>query len=986
MSARSALTLVGEVVGAYLTGSPYGAAIGGAIGGELGGAIDGPQRNTQALLSDLTAIKFDYGSSWPRMYGRYRFKISPMWSSTKRPVAHEQTTDSKGGPSAVSTSFTYSMDWLCWVPLGAIGFARIWENGTLGYSGLADSDDATLAASQASTRWTSLTFLDGNPAQLTWPVYEAAVGTANAVAYRYRPMFGIEALDLGGSGQPPLIEVEFYTAGTQDAGGGFVEGFEEGLVDYGSPDPAIFGLENNGADIYLKVIGGVVTSVSTSIVRNISVVDATQISFEFRVDDLTVGTAPEDGPVITVALAGSSVIQFDTAREKFFDSGQRPFVSVAGATSVAASGAPITVGLWYKGVLTQDSSTVSTFTLSELASGTVIQATGFTGTYAPWTVDQLVFNDNGSAGSTDMKPTASFNNVVIGSPVPRVTFAPVSLADIVRSEALLLWTGVDGALTADDIDVTELESIMVTGFATTGSPREAISQLADMYYFGCVCSDKLYFRLRGAASIGTVGFDHTGIGVGQAGTPFTGMERGNDLEVPILVSVTGPDVLSDYDPDTQQSDRLVGESVAVSQYTTPVVFTPSERKGRADTMVLDARVASNTAKVSLDDRHVEKEPFDVWVQTDDQGNTYRVRSNGETYADGVHDHDVVLDDPTVLSSSGITTEIDQRAITVSAPPASLVVPLDIPIGRDADNSRGYYVAVLPATTAGWDGYTYFQSADNVTFTKLGAGTKATVIGTCSVVPGNWTGGRRFDWVDSIVVDVGSSGPLVNVSRAQLYADESVNAFAIGAHGRWLLGQFLNATLLSPGVYSISGLILGSKGTEQYIGTQVVNDRFVLLRTTGGVIRVPQEIIDDGALRYYKGVSTHKTLDTTNTGTITAHEVGLMPLSPVRVFIARDTSGNATIRWQRRTRLATRKSGPSGILIPLGEDSESYSVDVFSDGTYTTVVRTLTSSTASVAYSASQQTTDFGSAQSTLYIKVFQISDQVGRGFEAQKAA
>ncbi len=138
------------------------------------------------------------------------------------------------------------------------------------------------------------------------------------------------------------------------------------------------------------------------------------------------------------------------------------------------------------------------------------------------------------------------------------------------------------------------------------------------------------------------------------------------------------------------------------------------------------------------------------------------------------------------------------------------------------------------------------------------------------------------------------------------------------------------------------------------------DTFVLLKAIGGIIRVPQPPTDQGAVRYYKGVTVGKSTDSVAGTSITEQEVGLMPLSPWDVRIARDTSGKATISWQRRTRMATRLTGPSAPIFPLGEESEAYSIDVFTDNTYGTVARTLSSSTPSVAYAASLQTTDFGS--------------------------
>jgi hypothetical protein len=44
-----------------------------------------------------------------------------------------------------------------------------------------------------------------------------------------------------------------------------------------------------------------------------------------------------------------------------------------------------------------------------------------------------------------------------------------------------------------------------------------------------------------------------------------------------------------------------------------------------------------------------------------------------------------------------------------------------------------------------------------------------------------------------------------------------------------------------------------------------------------------------------------------------------------------------------------------------------------------VVRTLTSSTAAVTYTAAQQTADFGAPQSSYTVRVYQISASYGRG-------
>ena len=71
-----------------------------------------------------------------------------------------------------------------------------------------------------------------------------------------------------------------------------------------------------------------------------------------------------------------------------------------------------------------------------------------------------------------------------------------------------------------------------------------------------------------------------------------------------------------------------------------------------------------------------------------------------------------------------------------------------------------------------------------------------------------------------------------------------------------------------------------------------------------------------------------------------------------------------------------------VEVPLAEDSESYEVQIL-DGA--SVKRTLTSSTSSVLYTAAQQTSDWGApleGGQTLAIRIFQLSNRLGRGTPA----
>lgn len=68
---------------------------------------------------------------------------------------------------------------------------------------------------------------------------------------------------------------------------------------------------------------------------------------------------------------------------------------------------------------------------------------------------------------------------------------------------------------------------------------------------------------------------------------------------------------------------------------------------------------------------------------------------------------------------------------------------------------------------------------------------------------------------------------------------------------------------------------------------------------------------------------------------------------------------------------------TGVASPVGEASESYEIDVMSGST---VKRTIPSATPVITYTAADQTSDFGSPQSAITLRIYQLSATVGRGY------
>jgi hypothetical protein len=215
----------------------------------------------------------------------------------------------------------------------------------------------------------------------------------------------------------------------------------------------------------------------------------------------------------------------------------------------------------------------------------------------------------------------------------------------------------------------------------------------------------------------------------------------------------------------------------------------------------------------------------------------------------------------------------------------------------------------------------------------------------------------------------SSGSLASVSELAVF--NGANAALIGEE----LVQFQNAVLIGENTYRLSRLLRGRQGTEWAMGLHDPGDRFVLLSPALYTTAIANNLI--GRELYYKTVSVGNSLGNTDELAFTYTGKNLKPFAPVHVTGVRDGSANLTISWVRRSRVDAEWR--DGVDIPLGEESERYEVEIYSG---LTLKRTLTATSPTVAYSAANQVTDFGSAQSSVSVKVYQLSAVVGRGYPA----
>lgn len=554
--------------------------------------------------------------------------------------------------------------------------------------------------------------------------------------------------------------------------------------------------------------------------------------------------------------------------------------------------------------------------------------------------------------------------------------AYVTIADAVT--AICLRAGLDMSQFDVSALATITEPLRAMAISQVTSARQVLDMLGAAYFFDAVASDRIYFRPRGSAPVRTLSYDDLGWhGDGQDIPDPLALVASNELELPAQVALTYNNIDGDYQTDTQYSDRLLTGMRSTNALTLPIGLTPAHAKQIADAMLVDSAVGLLATALALGTIHSDLEPTDVIIATARDGSTYRLRLVKRADAGGVSSFEAMLDDPSVLVQPGITVGGLPSQTVVLAVPDSVFLPLDIGLLRDADNAPGYYLAVSGGGSSAWRSAGVFDSPDDTTYTLQRTVDSQAVIGETTTALANWLGGNTWDEAGTVTVAV--DGQLTSATSADVIARRATNAILIGDEHI----QFRTATLVSPGVYTLTGMLRGRRGTEWAMGTHAIGDRVVALGNAG-VRFMALQSSELGVTRYLKVATAGQPLSAVTAKSAAPMGIVLKPFAPALASADR-TTGDTVIDWYRRTRLSSRITGPLAWSNPLGEAVEAYEVDVFADGTYTTLKRTLTASTSQATYTGADQVTDFGAPQTTLYLDIYQISAIVGRGYRLRVA-
>ena len=558
-----------------------------------------------------------------------------------------------------------------------------------------------------------------------------------------------------------------------------------------------------------------------------------------------------------------------------------------------------------------------------------------------------------------------------------VSGSQTTLGEIVSAECLH-----SKVLSLSDIDTSALtQSVRGYKVQSIGAIRSTIEPLQGCWPFDIVQSGyAIKFIPRGESAVASISESELDARPGSQknGVRMT-KAREMSLQIPRRVEVTYIDAAREYEiGPAGTSERLNTDSVNILAIEMPVVLTADEAQGKAETLLYLYWLERNDLSFTLPPTYAHLEPADV-VTILLSGETLTVRLVGINYLpDGRLEVQAkmassAIYSPNTYGQAGLSTG---AILTLDG--ASGVIPLDIPCMMDEMNTSGCPIAIYGERT-GWPGGTAVRSFDaGQTWASIASVTPPSI--TWSRAINALPVGRTdiFDTTNTLLLQP-TTNALSSVTSLQVFA--GANNFAVGADGRWEIIGAMTCTQHGDGSWVLSDLLRGRFGTEWAMSLHQALDTVVLLDPFKiPFVTLPTDRIFAAAV--YRGVTNGATLDSASDVNFTYNGVNFECLSPVYINGGIDgVTKDWTVTWLRRTRIWGEWR--DYVDAPLSETSEIYDAEIW-DSTFSNLKRTFSGLTsASFTWTAAQQVTDFLLEQQTIHVRVYQLSEKVGRGYPAQ---
>ncbi|MEM8790809.1 MAG: glycoside hydrolase/phage tail family protein [Pseudomonadota bacterium] len=531
-----------------------------------------------------------------------------------------------------------------------------------------------------------------------------------------------------------------------------------------------------------------------------------------------------------------------------------------------------------------------------------------------------------------------------------------SLAEVVAD--ILLSRGIT------NFDVSRLFGT-VDGYQieTTLSARQALQPLMQAYGFDAFeAQDRIVFVMRDLRPSFFIGPDR----LIESGDPAEGpllRERTSAGAAVDAVRLGFVEAESDYRlgaVDARQNATLASR---VAETSLPIALSSTRARLMAQRLLAEAMRTEETVSFALPTSELALEPGDL-IELAESPDPFRV----ESIVDGpVREITAVRVERSLTVPAATLPDTRETELPVTAGPIDAVF-LDLPV-LDADDKvvPGFAVTADP-----WPGeVAIYAAAGTDGFNLVGEGRQPASIGmlTEDLLPGTPNRWQR------VSVEIALPGAGV-ASAERLAVLNGANTAALRRpDGEWEILQFREAELVGPGIYRLSLLLRGQRGTEA-LTPMVLPAGTELVVLDGRIVTLPSTAAPRGLQRTWRigpaefGFAHPSYVETVETFLGT----GLRPFAPARLSVDGDLGGDIAVSWIRQTRIG----GDSWeqFEVPLGEDEEVYRVRVLQGGS---VLREEKSATPGFLYTQAMQAAD--GVASGAEIAVSQFSNTFGFGPE-----
>ena len=544
-------------------------------------------------------------------------------------------------------------------------------------------------------------------------------------------------------------------------------------------------------------------------------------------------------------------------------------------------------------------------------------------------------------------------------------------------------------LSASDIDTSNLTNTLHGYLIDRRMPaRNALEPLRKFFFFNPIEEDfQVKFPFLDQASVATVPEDDLAAGEEDIRTTVPSLEEDMSLEVelPELLELTYANAEGEYLPVTQRAKRprTTTNSRRRRGHTFPGTFVSNDDAARRlETYLYNIWTKRRPVGISLSQKWLALSPADT-ITVEEGGNSHViVLGDVAMGANNIIEMKGATSDTSVLTSVATGEDGDMPdQVLVSTAVAEFVV-LDIPLLRDRDAGFVSYAGAGPSSNLSSPGVEILRSGDGSSygpFAYVGASRAMdhgyAVTALADADAGTWDR-------DSTLQIAMLRGTLPSSTEAAVV--DGANVLLIGRE----IVSYVTSVDDGENKFTVSTLLRGRGGTEGETGSHVANERVMVLNEDT-LVHVAMDLSDQDVAFFYKAVTRGGTLAESVSKRVTVEGRSMWRRAVTRVS-GTVASNDWTITWDWRA--IVNGSWRNDVSLAPGVALD-YEVDVLSGPggsvleTYTTTVTgngsVVTAATGTFLYDDADQVLDFGSEQTTLTFRVYQLDPDVGRGFSAE---